>query len=143
MTAGPPLIAPLAALALAACGADPESADGPRPAYAGIGAEERLRFTGTEPFWGGDVSGATLVYSTPEDPDGEAIAVERFAGLGGLSWSGTLDDVPFVLAAAEAPCSDGMSDRTYPFTIMLQVRGETRSGCGWTDTRPFTGPEAP
>jgi uncharacterized membrane protein len=135
----------LATLLLAACNADTEGLPGgeDRQPYAGIGAQERLRFTGTEPFWGGEVTGATLTYTTPEDQAGSAVSVERFAGRGGVSWSGTLDGAPFVLAAAEAPCSDGMSDRTYPFTMTLQVRGETRSGCGWTEARPFSGPASP
>lgn len=132
-------------LALPGCGA--ESGDLPggdsRQPYAGIAEGERLRFTGTEPFWGGHVAGGTLVYSTPENQEGTAIAVERFAGRGGVSWTGTLDDAPFVLAASEQPCSDGMSDRTYPFTLTLEVRGETRAGCGWTRARRFTGSAAP
>lgn len=140
-----PRAALLAALALAACRSD--SADLPggdsRQPYAGLADGERLRFTGTEPFWGGEVSGGTLIYTTPEDQEGQAIEVSRFAGRGGLSFNGTLGGAPFVLAASELACSDGMSDRTYPFTITLQVRGETRRGCGWTDARPFTGPSQP
>ena len=40
-------------------------------------------------------------------------------------------------------CSDGMSDRTYPFAVTLQVRGEKREGCAWTDKQAFSGPEHP
>jgi uncharacterized membrane protein len=138
-------LALLAATALAACHSEVEDLPGgdSRQPYAGIGEGERLHFTGTEPFWGGDVSGGTLIYSTPEDQEGQAIEVSRFAGRGGLSFSGTLGDAPFVLAASELACSDGMSDRTYPFTITLQVGGEMRQGCGWTEARPFTGTETP
>ena len=138
-------LALLAALALAGCGTDTEGLPGgeDRQPYAGIAEDERLRFTGTEPFWGGEVSGGTLIYSTPEEQDGTAIEVERFAGRGGVSWTGTHQGEPFVLAAAEAPCSDGMSDRTYPFTVTLQLGSETRGGCGWTEARPFTEPQAP
>jgi len=135
----------LAALTVTACHSDTENLPGgedQRP-YAGIEEGELLRFTGTEPFWGGEVSGNTLLYTTPEDQEGQAIEVSRFAGRGGLSFSGTLDDAPFVLAVTELACSDGMSDRAYPFTVTLQVRGQMRSGCAWTDARPFTGPDAP
>lgn len=111
--------------------------------YAGIGEEEVLHFTGTEPFWGGEVSGGTLTYSTPENIDGTQIAVERFAGRNGLSFSGTLEGAEFVMAVTPGACSDGMSDRTYPFTVTLQVRGEQRQGCAWTDAQSFTGPEHP
>ena len=112
-------------------------------AYSGIGENETVRFTGTEPFWGGEVSGETLTYTTPENIDGTQIAVERFAGRNGLSFSGTLDGADFVMAVTPGECSDGMSDRTYPFTVTLEVRGEQRQGCAWTDAQSFTGPEHP
>lgn len=111
--------------------------------YDGIRADETVQFTGTEPFWGGNVSGSELTYSTPEDPDGTPIAVGRFAGRGGVSWSGSFQDKPFRLAVTEGKCSDGMSDRTYPLTVTLEVLGEQRQGCAWTARRNFTGPAAP
>jgi len=40
-------------------------------------------------------------------------------------------------------CSDGMSDRSYPYTVTLQVRGEQRQGCAWTARTSYTGPENP
>jgi len=107
-------------------------------AFDGIRADEGVRFTGTEPFWGGRVSGTELTYSTPENPDGSPIAVTRFAGRGGVSWSGTWQGQPFRLAVTEGQCSDGMSDRTYPFTATLAVAGEQRQGCAWTERRSFT-----
>jgi len=131
--------------ALSACQSEPANlpgGDGRQP-YSGIGEGELLHFTGTEPFWGGEVIGNTLRYSTPEDEEGQAIEVDRFAGRGGLSFSGKLDEAPLLLLATEAPCSDGMSDRIYPFTVTLEVLGEERHGCGWTEARPFTGPTAP
>lgn len=120
----------------------PGDTESTRP-YDGIAADETVRFTGTEPFWGGEVGGGTLTYSTPEDPDGEAIAVERFAGRGGLSFSGAYEGAAFEMAVTPLECSDGMSDRTYPFTVTLQIGEETRSGCGWTERQPFEGPEHP
>lgn len=109
-------------------------------AYDGVHADETVQFTGTEPFWGGKVSGSTITYSTPENPDGSAIPVARFAGRGGVSWSGTWQDKPFRLAVTEGACSDGMSDRTYPFVATLEVLGEQRQGCAWTERRSFTPP---
>ena len=40
-------------------------------------------------------------------------------------------------------CSDGMSDRTYPFTVTLLLGEEQRTGCAWTDLQPYSGPETP
>ena len=136
-------------LLLAACNghggaADPTGAQGTKPhAYAGIAETETLHFTGTEPFWGGSVTGTALTYTTPEQPAGTAITVHRFAGNNGLAFSGTLAAAAFDMAVTEAPCSDGMSDRTYPFTVSLQIGSDKRSGCGWTERRGFTGPAKP
>lgn len=106
--------------------------------YDGVAASETVRFTGTEPFWGGQVAGSSLVYKTPDNPDGTTITVERFAGRGGMSWSGTYQGKPFRLAVSEGECSDGMSDRSYPLTATLAVAGEQRSGCAWSDKRTFS-----
>ncbi len=111
--------------------------------FSGIAADEELRFTGTEPFWGGQVSGGTLTYTTPENIEGDRIVVKRFAGRGGLSFSGTYLDQPFDMTVTPGECSDGMSDRTYPFVVTLKVANETRNGCAWSDANPFEGPENP
>jgi uncharacterized membrane protein len=112
-------------------------------AYSGIGATETVHFTGTEPFWGGDVAGGSLTYTTPDDPEGTTIAVERFAGRGGLSFGGSLEGADFEMAVTPLECSDGMSDRTYPFTVTLKIGDDLRNGCGWTERQPFAGPENP
>lgn len=141
-----PVIA-LAALALAACrpggeASVPGDRSDARP-FDAIGKDETLHFTGTEPFWGGTATGETLTWSTPENIDGTALAVRRFAGRGGLSFSGTLAESPFDMTVTPGECSDGMSDRTYPFVVTVRLGSETRSGCGWTEARSFTGPRAP
>jgi uncharacterized membrane protein len=117
----------------------PVEADDNRP-FSRITPEEVVHFTGTEPFWGGQVSFTRLTYSTPEDPEGTTIEVDRFAGRGGVSWSGTYHDAPFSLAVTPGECSDGMSDRKYPYGATLQVSGEQRTGCAWTEDEPFTAP---
>jgi uncharacterized membrane protein len=156
MTSRSRLLIPLAsAFALAAChggtattSATPSSSPtiataADTQAYSGIGPDEVVRFTGTEPFWGGQVSGEALTYTTPENQAGEMIAVDRFAGRNGISFSGELGGMPFVLAVTPGRCSDGMSDRSYPFTVTLQVKGEQRKGCAWTDKHPATGSDRP
>lgn len=111
--------------------------------FAGVSEDETINLAGTEPFWGGTVTGGQLVYTTPENPDGTIVAVKRFAGRGGLSLSGELDARRLDLTVTPGECSDGMSDRTYPFVATLLLGDETRSGCAWTDGRRFTGPENP
>lgn len=146
----PMLTAPPAALALilSACSGGSSAPAGSgtmtfdaedTQSFAGIGAGEVVHFTGTEPFWGGQVAGGSLTYTTPEDQKGATIAVSRFAGRNGLSFSGDFGGMPFVLAVTPGKCSDGMSDRSYPYAVTLQVKGEQRDGCAWTDKQPFTG----
>jgi len=139
--------AALALAALAACqsGKDTsvpgDSAD-TRP-FSGIAPDETLQLTGTEPFWGGQVSGNTMTYTTPENFDGDTIPVKRFAGRGGLSFSGTFDEQPVDMTITPGECSDAMSDRTYPFVVTLRLGDETRKGCAWSEDHPFTGPLNP
>jgi uncharacterized membrane protein len=143
-----------AALLLAACGQGGTTGAGETTAaklpdansteaYNGIAVDETVRFSGTEPFWGGQVGGGTLTYTTPDNPDGTKIMVERFAGRGGLSFTGSLDNADFEMTVTPLECSDGMSDRKYPFTVTLKIGEDLRNGCGWTDRQRFTGPERP
>jgi len=106
-----------------------------------IGDGEVIHFLGTEPFWGGEVTGTRMTYSTPGSPKGEVIPITRFAGRGGLSFTGLRGGEELTLAVAPGQCSDGMSDRAYPFTVMLKLGAETRQGCAWTDRQRPTGGE--
>lgn len=114
-----------------------------QPAFDAITRDEVIRLVGTEPFWGGTVEDGRFLYTTPESQVGEAIAVTRFAGNSGLAFSGTRDGQPVDLTVTRGACSDGMSDRTYPYTATLRLGAEQRSGCAWTDRQPFTGPANP
>jgi len=133
-------------LLLAACGSGGPGAGlpgdaGSREPFSGIAVDETLHVTGAEPFWGGEATRSTILYSTPEDPYGLHIAVERFAGRNGVSFSGRFRGKDFVMAVSPGRCSDGMSDRVYPFHVVLKVLDETREGCAWSDAHPFTPPD--
>lgn len=147
MTSRPPIAAIALALlvvALAGCharrgegsGGVPGDADSHEPFHA-IAESDTLHFVGTEPFWGGQAIGATLTYTTPAKPEGTKIAVRRFGGRNGLGLSATLDGKPFDMTVTPGTCSDGMSDRRFPYAVMLKIGEEVRQGCGWTDARPF------
>ena len=113
------------------------------PKFDAIGAEETISFLGTEPFWNGKVGGGRLTYSTPEDQAGQTVAARRFAGNNGLGFSGTLAQGPFDLTITPGECSDGMSDRMFPYTATLKIGESQQSGCAWTERQPYTGPENP
>lgn len=137
-----------ASLSLTAChsgehnGQVPGDANSTQP-YQGIAESEVLRLVGTEPFWGGQISGGSLTYTTPENERGTVVPVRRFAGRNGLSFSGALDGAPLDLSVTPGACSDGMSDRSFPFTVTLQIGGAMRQGCAWSDAHPFTGASKP
>ena len=132
-------------LALAACNSGPD-ADLPGNAtddqpFAAIGKDETIRLVGTEPFWGGDIAHGMLTWSTPEDIDGQRVPVTRFAGRGGLSFSGELDMRELDIAITPASCSDGMSDRTYPYVATVQLGDQQFHGCAWSETESYSGGE--
>ncbi|TCM18998.1 hypothetical protein EDF56_104533 [Novosphingobium sp. PhB165] len=134
--------ATLGCLLLAAChgGNDaghgvPGDRDDHKP-WSGIAVAERIRVVGTEPFWNAEIRNNLLTYRTPERPGGDQVSVARFAGRGGVSFSGTLLDKEYTIAIEPGPCSDGMSDRRYPFNALLRVGDEVRKGCAWSDQHP-------
>jgi len=140
--------APLA-LMLAACHSDggphgnvPGDTASNAP-FHGIAPNEELHFLGTEPFWGGHAKGTVLTYTTPEDAEGQTITVSRFAGRGGIAFSGKFHGQTFDMAVTEGECSDGMSDKAYPFSVTLHVEGNIRTGCAWSVEHPATGPAKP
>ena len=84
---------------------------------------------GTEPFWGGTVTGTSVRYMVPERQFGDVVETRRSYGPGRETYSGSFRGRPFVLTLTRAPCSDGMSERPFAFSATLQVLGETRRGC--------------
>lgn len=140
------LVLPLSGLVmLAGCqqGDDSTGTPGTSPqGFTGIAADETITATGTEPFWNAIIEGSNLIYSTPENLDGTTIGVERFVGQGGIGFSGELEQSAFDLLVAPGQCSDGMSDRLYPYTVSLKIDDDLRTGCAFTDREPFTDQQA-
>jgi uncharacterized membrane protein len=133
-----------AALLLGAC--SEQSADGittESQPYNGIAAEEVITLTGTEPFWGITIENDVATYSDPENPEGSVFEVSRFAGNNGLGFSGKLDGAAVIMTVTPGECSDGMSDRTFPFTATIALGEDKLVGCGYTDRQPFSGDAAP
>jgi uncharacterized membrane protein len=84
---------------------------------------------GTEPFWGGTVTGTRVRYMTPDRQFGDVVETRISFGPGTESYSGTFRGRPFVLTLTRGACSDGRADQPFAFTATLQVLGETRRGC--------------
>ncbi len=88
-----------------------------------------FKAVGTEPFWGAEVDGQALVYSTPEFVSGIRITVTRRETADGAEYVGALDGKPLMLKVAAGQCSDGMSDRIYRFTAVREIGPDIARGC--------------
>ncbi len=137
---------PVLALLLLAAACTPARTDGIDPegkAFDAVAPEEGVTLLGTEPFWSLKAVRGEGLWTTPENPSGTRFALSRFAGNGGLGFTGSLDGKPFIATLTPGQCGDGMSDRSFPFVATIALDGETLQGCGYTDSQPFTGDPAP
>lgn len=84
-----------------------------------------LRLVGTEPFWGADLGEGRLVLEAP-DREPVRLAVGRpVMRAGEATWRAANATV----TVTAEPCSDGMSDRSYPLTATVRSGGVTWKGC--------------
>ena len=117
-----------AALLLAAC------APG-EPSAGDSALASDLRILGTEPFWAIDISRTTnsATYSRAGEADVALSYPKESKGQDGaavLTSASSQGDV--VMTLRKMDCSDGMSDRTYPWEAEVAFKGETLKGCAAT-----------
>ena len=129
----------LAALALTACSPPAEAPEAPEAApsapavLAGVDLARPLRALGTEPFWAVELTGTEMVYSGVDRPEQRAPQGEPTMQGTMAIWESTTgagNALKVTLTATD--CSDGMSDRTYPLTAMVEIGGELLMGCAAT-----------
>ena len=118
------------------------------PAAATLAAEQPLICFGNEPFWSLDLTTpGQAQFSLPDGPAtmyrGRETRIEPRREAVWRGRSGGKRDGELVAFLRDGACSDGMSDRHFPFVATLMVGGETRRGCAWSDAHPFTGPAKP
>jgi uncharacterized membrane protein len=119
---------------LAACGQSPMGASegaSTAPADAPAGTPPGPDFSGdfdlvgTEPFWGGRIRADGLTLSRPGQPEVSAanpgVRVEGDAGTWGTGH--------LVFRLTPEACSDGMSDRRYPYHAEVRFNGAVLKGC--------------
>ncbi len=131
----------ICAALLLASACTPTQQDGVDPkgeTFDAVAAEEAVTLVGTEPFWSLKVEGGEGVWTTPDNQPGTRFTIKRFPGNGGLGFTGTLDGQPLAATLTPGKCSDGMSDRSFPFVATIALGGETFEGCGYTTGQPFT-----
>ncbi|MBI1402205.1 MAG: hypothetical protein GC147_03195 [Porphyrobacter sp.] len=130
--------AALAALLVAGgCSAPDDAIDPKGNTFDAVGPGEVVTLTGTEPFWNLRIEGESALWTVPDNQDGTRFAVTRFAGNNGLGFTGTLEGKALVASLTPGNCSDGMSERAYPFVATIALGDETLEGCGYSDSQPF------
>lgn len=96
-----------------------------------------LQAAGVEPFWGVKVEGDALTYTTPDTMDApRQLRATRRVDADGLHLEGEDGGAPFRLDVRREPCSDGMSDISYPFSVSWRLDGRTQKGCAFDPASP-------
>ncbi|MGB3393799.1 MAG: hypothetical protein WA956_12385 [Stenotrophomonas sp.] len=130
---------------LLACSPSPGTTDAEALPAAGPSARNEpaadfpatLQAIGTEPFWSVKVEGDVLVHTTPETMDApRQLQATRSSDVEGLHLAGGNGDAGFRLDVRREACSDGMSDREYPFGVSLLLDGKTARGCAFDPALP-------
>lgn len=123
----------LPALLLAACADKPAPTATPKPAAAAqTSSGLALRAIGTEPGWVAEIgTGAQpkislqLDYGQRKLEVAKATVIEESNGFAGDTNDGTAVSLTY----KREQCSDGMSDRDYPASVILQIGDQQYQGC--------------
>ncbi len=117
--------AAVVALALTAGAADAA----PGRSINGVNLDQALTAVGTEPFWDLKFGRGDLFFSVndaklrgrfvrPRTTRGKAVWTTRTTG-----------GRPMIVTVTSGPCSDGMSERTYPLTVRVVIGPDRYEGC--------------
>jgi len=86
------------------------------------------RALGTEPFWSLTLDGREMVFTEANAPGQRIVQPQPEVIIG---FAGEIYQAPRIgLNIVHTPCSDGMSDRTYPDKVQLRVDQRSFEGCG-------------
>lgn len=118
------------------------SGDQPRADSAGIAKDSilmpdtaliaalPLRALGTEPFWALDIDTAGLRFITPDDTAGLRFPYSKSTIVSDTSiWTAGNVQSAITVRVWREKCSDGMSDREYPFAARILKDTITYRGC--------------
>ena len=94
-----------------------------------------LRALGTEPFWALDIDSTGLRFITPDDTSGIRFPPRAPSAIGDtVVWAGQTERADVEARIWRGQCSDGMSDRVYPYVAAVRIAGTSYRGCA--DKRP-------
>lgn len=119
---------------VAGCGeGEPQAADstvGSKDVSTASMTSEPLRVLGNEPFWALDIDSSGLRFITPDDTSGIRFPPSTpSASADTTVWTGATERAAFDVRVWRAQCSDGMSDRIYPYTARVRIDSTTYNGC--------------
>ncbi len=118
-------------LALAACTPAGEKLAGEKKVELDPMLAGDLTMVGTEPFWSVVITDVTKTTALTR-PDAAPITAglpERTATDTGANFAVKAADGDISIALKKAPCSDGMSDRSYPYEAIVNWQGVDLKGC--------------
>lgn len=96
------------------------------PALAGD-----LTLIGTEPFWSVVITESTksTALTRPDAAPVTAELPERNGTVDGANFTAKAPDGEMRITLKKAACSDGMSDRAYPYEAEVNWQGQALKGC--------------
>jgi uncharacterized membrane protein len=144
-----------AALSLCACVACQERDSSRRPDSAGAAGADSgstsvttaadpetpsagpWRLIGTEPFWALDIDSTGLRFKTPDDTMGiHWPPLTPVVRSDTLRWLGETERAAVEVRIWPGRCSDGMSDRVWPYEAAVRVERTNYRGCAESRARP-------
>jgi len=129
-----PVVEPAAAPAVPAARPPAEKAPAMQPPKATLPAtppkadadyRSDLNLTGTEPFWGVQIRQDRITLQRPDHPD----ISTRNPGVSIDGETASWNAGEMTITLTPARCSDGMSDRQYPYAAEVKVGNEVLKGC--------------
>ena len=102
----------------------------PAPTASGPAFALPMRLVGTEPFWGGRIARDAITISGMDRPDARFPYTDPVVTGAGARWrTQSTGAFPLTVTLVRDPCSDGMSDKRYPFQATVVLGTETLKGC--------------
>lgn len=105
-------------------------------ATTGADFPARLTALGTEPFWHLAIDGERLRFTEPDPVPARTGTALRHARAGTLELAGKLGAEPLRATISAGACSDGMSDRSYPYMAEVELGDHRLSGCAYSTDAP-------
>jgi uncharacterized membrane protein len=97
---------------------------GPQP------VEPAFRLLGNEPFWNLTIDSTGIRFRTPEDTAGLRFGFTHAVMVGdSLRWNSVGDAGMIEAVVAAAECSDGMSDKVWPYRSRVTIGAQRYTGC--------------